>query len=93
MLNFNARSLKSKLDDFRIILEQSNYFLIGVTETWLNEDVSDSEISSNSSYSIFRRYREGRGGGLLLLISRPYPINVVGEVILYCLNLYVFVLK
>ena len=36
--------------------------IIGITESWANQDISDAELGL-TGYIIFRRYRIGRRGG------------------------------
>lgn len=50
--------------------------MICVVETWLTPSISDAELSSNGTYSVFRLDREGgesRGGGVLMLVKKGIP--------------------
>ena len=72
----NARSLKTvnkrvnKLVQLQNIAGITDSEIIAVTETWLNENVSNGEIL-NDNYSIHRRDRNtgARGGGILLAVK------------------------
>ena len=77
-LYLNARSLKAYVgsDDSRTrrickitILQElfysSDFDVVGICETWLNESVIDSEIIPG--YSILRQDREDLGGGVQIL--------------------------
>ena len=77
----NARSLKSihkdvttnsiicNLQRFQDFVYGENLDVVCVNETWLNENISNSEIL-NSDYIIFRKDRVGRnGGGVLVAIK------------------------
>ncbi|KAG5863275.1 hypothetical protein JTB14_027898 [Gonioctena quinquepunctata] len=41
----NIRGLRTKLDDLKRALRVSNYDIIIITESWLNSDFLDTEIS------------------------------------------------
>ena len=81
VLYFNACSIKTvtrkkkinKLRDFSFILAKKLHDIICITETWLNSNVSDAELS-NSDYTMYRKDRpdyheKTRGGGLLCAIK------------------------
>ena len=61
--SFNARSLRNKLPEFLCLLQLETYDIIFVTETWLDDRLSDSFIVRNSGYSVFRKDRSALGGG------------------------------
>ena len=68
----NARSIVNKLDEFKLYLIDEKPDVVGLTETWLHEDIEDSSLNFEG-YDIFRRDREigvkTRGGGVLLLVK------------------------
>ena len=80
VLYLNARSVKSvtrkkrinKIRDYCAIQSKKLYDIICTTETWLNSNVSDAELS-DSDYVLYRKDRSGhwktRGGGLLCAIK------------------------
>ena len=61
----NIQSLTKKIDELRLICSsvQAGIHLMTLSETWLNEQISDSEISIEG-YKIFRLDRADRGGGV-----------------------------
>lgn len=69
----NVRSLRNKTTEFFNMLSNADADIISVTETWLNDDCENSELSS-INYQIFRRDRNYtlshtiRGGGVLTAI-------------------------
>ena len=65
---FNARSLLPKIDNLRGLC--SLYFpdIICVVETWLHEDILDSEISIEG-FSIMRLDRTRHGGGVIVYVK------------------------
>jgi hypothetical protein len=76
-LNLNAQSIKgtdldrSKINEFRALLDLANPDLMTVTETWLKDFVKDTEIADENDYNIYRKDRpEMRGGGVLTLVRK-----------------------
>lgn len=70
LCHLNAQSLcarqLSKLDEFKRCFANSKVDLICVTETWLNENITDSTVAVEG-YSILRNDRmTGRGGGICI---------------------------
>ena len=67
----NVRSIFSKFDEFLAVINLDNPDIVGVTETWLHGEISNSEIQV-PGYKIFRQDRidtvGGRGGGVLLYV-------------------------
>ena len=76
----NARSLKSvttnvnKVRDFSAFIELSQSDIYGITETWLNSNILDSELFPEH-YIVYRKDREHtvqhkRGGGILMVFKK-----------------------
>jgi ribonucleases P/MRP protein subunit RPP40 len=69
----NARSLMNnfKVEELQIYAEEHKLDILGVAETWLNSDISDSEAAI-AGFTLYRKDRievkSGRGGGVLLYI-------------------------
>ena len=42
---FNARSILNKLDELELYIKDENLDIVGVTETWLTEEILTSEVS------------------------------------------------
>ena len=63
-------------------MSASHYSLFGLTETWLDSNVFDSELFC-SDFTVFRRDRNfnmvnsTRGGGVLLALKKPYNAIVL----------------
>ena len=66
----NARSiLINKKDELNIMVDDIKPHIIGITETWANNDITDAELGLEG-YAMFRKERMGRrGGGVLLYIK------------------------
>jgi ribonucleases P/MRP protein subunit RPP40 len=67
----NARSVINKQAELELYIIEEKPDIVGITETWAVESISDSEISLEG-YSMFRKDRildkKQRGGGVLLYI-------------------------
>lgn len=69
----NIRGLRTKTDDFYTSVQNSEYDIISLTETWLEDSIYDSELFG-SEYKVFRADRDqaatgkSRGGGVLSAI-------------------------
>ena len=71
VVSLNARSLKTvnsrvnKLVELQNIADTTESQVIAITETWLDDNVSDTETLSND-FTLYRRDRGAkRGGGIL----------------------------
>ena len=80
LIYLNARSLKSvtsnvnKIRDFNALIELSDSDIFGITKTWLNSNILDSELISDQ-YTVYRKDREEtvqnkRGGGILMAFKK-----------------------
>lgn len=67
----NIRSLLPKFTEFKDLIQKYKYELILVTETWLNNNIIDDVISLED-YKLFRKDRNGRGGGVAVYIKNIY---------------------
>ena len=80
MLYFNARSVCTKQTELRDVLESYDCDILGVTETWLNNSVKFSAITSD--YQVFRQDREhGSGGGVMLVVKHCLPGRLIKSVV------------
>lgn len=69
IVHINAQSLNNKVDEFKIVFENSDVDVICVSETWLVESTPDSIICPNG-YKIFRADRGSLGGGVAIFVKR-----------------------
>jgi len=69
-LYLNARNIINKLDIFRITVHDADPDIIGVTESWANSEIFDSELILYG-YVMFRYDRDtgNKGGGVLLYVK------------------------
>lgn len=77
----NVRGLRTKTNELFAALSVCDYDVVVLTETWLNENVLDSELTDE--YVIYRRDRSVltserlRGGGVLIGIKKNITSNVI----------------
>jgi hypothetical protein len=69
ILLVNFQSVKEKSADVSSLIDMHQPDIICGTETWLNKDISSSEIFPDS-YVVYRKDRDTRGGGVLHAIKR-----------------------
>ena len=83
------RSLVTKISELRYIAVQSNAAVICLSETWLDDSVSDGEISIDG-YCLIRRDRNRSGGGVCMYIrsdlsfSQRSDLETAGLEVLFC---------
>ena len=68
VLYFNARSLLPKIDELRLVCAVTRPDVVCVVESWLNDDIDDSELVSSDFY-IIRLDRNRHGGGIVFFIK------------------------
>ena len=69
----NARSIINKKNELDIMVDEIKPHIIGITESWANNDITDAELGMEG-YVMFRKDRMGkRGGGVLLCIKETIP--------------------
>lgn len=87
----NTRSLVNKLHNFPSFVYATDYDLICTTEPWSNGKIYDSKILLNG-YSIFRRDRSSRGGGILVAVSdTPAKPIFTSDSYSYYIKLFIFI--
>lgn len=74
--HINAQSLRNKIDEFRLIFENSDVDVICVTETWLNKSISDAFVGLDK-YNIFRCDRETLGGGVSIFVKKNICCKII----------------
>ena len=69
----NARSIINKKNELNIMVDDIKPRIIGITESWENNDITDAELGLEGSV-MFRKDRIGRrGGGVLLYVKETIP--------------------
>lgn len=84
MVYQNVRGLRTKLNEFNVIMGASDADIVFITETWLNDGFLDSELPLDM-YKIFRRDRDYHssnttlGGGCLIAIKNQFVVTRLDE--------------
>ena len=74
-LEFNARSLRNKVLDLQALLLVDIFYVVAITETWLDSNFGDHELLMDG-FNIFRKDRHiQRGGGVLLAVRNYLPCS------------------
>ena len=63
----NARSIMNKLAELQNYIDQYRPLIIGITETWCTNSISDAELHLEDYNSFSCDRIDGRGGGLCIL--------------------------
>ena len=75
---FNARSIVNKIDELELYIKEEDLDIIGITETWLTEEILTSEICPEG-YTLYRKDRKDlvktRGGGVALFVKNDINIT------------------
>ena len=78
----NGRTIVNKKNKLNIMVEDIDPHIIGITESWANTDITDTELGL-TRYLMFRRDRIGRrGGGVILYVKesiQAYEIKLERE--------------
>ena len=78
-IHLNTRSLLLKLDELRIFAGNTKEAVIGITESWLDASVTDSEINI-TDYSILLRDRNREGGGVCIYIRNDFIFKLRDDI-------------
>ena len=66
--HLNIRSVVPKFDELQVIMERcSRGLVLGVSETWLDDEVTDAELQM-VGFRMYRRDRGRRGGGVMVYV-------------------------
>lgn len=68
LISLNFQSIKNKVLETEVLVENSEPDIIVGTETWLNNNIFSAELLP-STYNIYRRDREDSHGGLLIAVK------------------------
>lgn len=73
LLNVNCRSVVNKATQLEGLLLTHDVEIAALTETWLSCHIFDSEFVPEN-YRVFRKDRDGRGGGVAILFKSSLQI-------------------
>ena len=90
VLYANVQSIRNKFVDIQAEIISNSYDMIGLTETWLDNDDFIAEYNI-PNYVIFTKERTGkRGGGVILLIKKHLnPIEIKTNIVNNVDSLYI----
>lgn len=66
--HLNIRSVLPKDDELNLLLESGQNMVLGLSETWLDETIANSEVDI-PGFKLFRKDRNRRGGGVMVYAS------------------------
>lgn len=66
-IHINARSLLNKIAELQLIANKSKAAIISVTETWLDDSITNTEVNI-LGYTILRKDRNRCGGGVCMYV-------------------------
>ena len=79
IFHLNIRSLFYKLDQVKLMLMQANIDLMYITETWLNDNISNHELAIQG-YKLVRKDRSTkRGGGIIAYIRNDIDYEEIDD--------------
>ena len=79
IFHLNIRSLLYKLDQVKPMLMQANIHIMCITETWLNNNISNHELTIQG-YKLVRKDRTTkRGGGIIAYIRNDIDYDEIDE--------------
>lgn len=76
ILYYNARSLLPKLSELQLVAKTYSPSIICVTESWLNHEITDNELSI-PGYHLVRLDRSRNGGGVVFYVSANLNFSVL----------------
>ena len=78
VLNINFQSIKNKKEELWNLVDTSDPDIIFGTETWLNNNITSSEIfPSDMNYYVVRKEREDGYGGVLIAIKKNFKFEAI----------------
>ena len=76
ILQVNFRRILNKIKEFKSLVDATNADVIVGTESWLKNDINSREIFPGG-FTIYRRDRNIRGGGLFICIREDIHSNLM----------------
>ena len=75
----NVRSLYPKIDQVQNVIEENDFDILGINETWLDNFISDQELLLNQ-YNLLRCDRNRHGGGVCVFIKQAIRYTLLKTV-------------
>lgn len=77
LAHLNVRSIVPHFNEFKDLVYEK-FDVIGVTETWLSQNITNNAITLNG-YNLFRRDRSTAGGGVGVYLKNHIKAKVIDE--------------
>lgn len=74
--HLNIRSLLPKIHNIREHIANLNFDILAISETWLTNNI-ENDIISIEGYTVIRRDRPRRAGGVCIYIRKKYKYNII----------------
>ena len=75
--HLNVNHLRYKFEDVSKLVQHHKIHILGVTETWLDDSISDGEVAI-TGYRMFRLDRKGKaGGGVCIYIHYSLSVRLL----------------
>ena len=78
IVHLNARSLISHLDEIALLVASQRPDILAVSETWLDSEISDGEVSL-PGYSVTRLDRNRHGGGVAVFCANYLNCSILAQ--------------
>ncbi|XP_031332835.1 uncharacterized protein LOC116163124 [Photinus pyralis] len=94
----NVRGIRTKMQNLMQSVFATNYDVICLTETWLNQDISSSELQISSNYNVYRQDRNiltsnlKRGGGVLIAVNKTLMSKLISTTVDNVEHIFVLVM-
>lgn len=74
----NVRSLIHNFADFNVFVTNENYDVIGISETWLSDNIP-SNLVHIDGYNFIRKDRDSRGGGVGIYLRTSFRYEILNN--------------
>ncbi len=71
IIHLNIRSIRYKISQIRMLVQSSKIGIICLSETWLESEISDSEIEIEN-FTVIRKDRNRNGGGVVFSLDQTW---------------------
>ena len=91
-IHMNARSLLPKMSELRRIARKTRAAAIAISESWLDESITEGEVSIEG-YCMERVDRNRNGGGVCLYVNNKLAYTCINDITsseeeMLCVNIY-----
>lgn len=75
---WNARSIVNKATFLHSLIYSKSLDIVCLSESWLTKSINDCELFPKS-FTVYRRDRCSRGGGVLIAVSEKFPSRLISS--------------